>query len=272
MKHYRVASLIAALSKFASSIARPQVPIVCKIKTMNRNIQQGHYETQSGSGFSSRQFTLLERERILSFRLLSVLVAFLIFTGALAAQTDDLLTRVWNGVQQAQKRYASSCGTITETRSSSLMVKPLVLRGKFCAEGTTRFALDYFEPSAMRVRFNEKYVNVTSDGKTEAMDIGKNVRRTQSYFGRENSLGNLKKSFTVTVEEDGGDYQMKLVPRSDIFRRRLNYLVIKLDKRDFLLRSLEVDGKSGVHSVFVIDVSSMNPKIPPEMFEVSKPQ
>jgi hypothetical protein len=47
--------------------------------------------------------------------------------------------------------------------------------------------------------------------------------------------------------------------------------VVKLDKRDFLLRSLEVDGKSGVDSVFAIDVSSLNPKIPPGTFEVYKP-
>ena len=65
---------------------------------------------------------------------------------------------------------------------------------------------------------------------------------------------------------------MKLVPRSDAFRRRLNYVVVKLNKRDFLLRSLEVDGKSGVNSVFAIDVSSVNPKIPAETFEVYKPK
>jgi len=195
----------------------------------------------------------------------------LIFPGVLAAQPDDLLSRVLEGVQQAQKNYTSSCGTITETRTSSLMVKSLVLRGKFCAEGTTRFALDYFEPSSTRIRFNENYLNVTTGGKTEVMDIGRSVRRAQSYFGRENSIGNLKKNFTITVQQDGRDYQMKLVPRSDTFRRRLNYLVVKLDKRDFSLRSLEVDGKSGVNSVFVIDASSVNPKIPADTFEVYKP-
>ena len=65
---------------------------------------------------------------------------------------------------------------------------------------------------------------------------------------------------------------MKLVPRTDNFRRRLNYMVVKLDKRTSCLRSLEVDGKSGVNSVFVIDVSSLNPKIPAETFEVYKPK
>jgi outer membrane lipoprotein-sorting protein len=205
-------------------------------------------------------------------RLLCVLLAFLIFPGILAGQSDDLLSQVWNGIQQAQKKYTSICGTITETRSSNLMVKPLVLRGKFCAEGTTRFALDYFEPSSMRIRFNENYVNVTTGDNTQVTEIGKSVRRAQSYFGRENSLGNLKRNFTITVQEESRNYQMKLVPRTNNFRDRLNYLVVKLDKKNFLLRSLEVDGKSGVNSVFVTDVNSINPKIPADMFEVYKPK
>ena len=198
-------------------------------------------------------------------------LAFLIFPGMLAAQSDDLLSRIWDGVQQAQKKYTSSCGTIVETRTSSLMVKPMVLRGKFCAEGTNRFALEYSEPSRVRIRFNENYLNVTSGDKTEVMEVGSSVRRAQSYFSRENSIGNLKKNFTISVREESGDFAMKLVPRTDAFRRRLNYLVVKLDKRDFLLRSLEVDGKSGVNSVFVIDMSSLNAKIPAETFEVYKP-
>jgi outer membrane lipoprotein-sorting protein len=205
-------------------------------------------------------------------RWLCSLLSFLIIPGLLAGQSDDLLTRVWDGIQQAQKKYTSMCGTISETRTSNLMTKPLVLHGKFCAEGTTRFALDYFEPSSMHVRFNENYVNITTGGQTEVREIGKSVRRAESYFGRENSLGNLKKNFTITVREDSRDYQMRLVPRSNTFRDRLNYLVVKLDKRDFLLRSLEVDGKSGVNSVFAIEVNAMNPKIPAEMFEVYKPK
>lgn len=200
------------------------------------------------------------------------LLVFLIFPGMLAAQSDDLLTRIWDGVQQAQKKYTSGCGTITETRTSSLLVKPMVLRGKFCAEGTKRFTLEYFEPNPMRIRFNENYLNVTMGGKTEVLEVGSSVRRAQSYFSRENSIANLKKNFTITAQEDSRGYEMKLVPRSDAFRRRLNYVVVKMNKRDFLLRSLEVDGKSGVNSVFAIDVSSVNPKIPADTFQVYKPE
>jgi outer membrane lipoprotein-sorting protein len=200
------------------------------------------------------------------------LFALLMFPATLPAQSEDLLSRIWDGVQQAQKKYTSSCGTITETRTSTLMLKPMVLRGKFCAEGTTRFALEYSEPSKVRIRYNDNYLNLTTGDKTEVMEVGSSVRRAQSYFSRENSIENLKKNFIITVREESGDYEMKLVPRTDNFRRKLNYLVVKLDKRDFLLRSLEVNGKSGVDSVFAVDVSSLNPKIPADTFEVYRPQ
>jgi hypothetical protein len=202
------------------------------------------------------------------------LLVFLIIPGMLPAQSDDLLTRIWDGVQQAQKQYMSACGTITETRNSSLMVKPMVLHGKFCADGLTRFALEYSEPNLLRIRFNEDYLNITTGGgkNTEVLEVGKGVRRAQSYFSRENSIGNLKENFTIAAKEDERSYEMKLVPRSEAFRRRLNYIVVKLNKRDFLLRSLEVNGKSGVDSVFAIDISSLNQKIPAETFEVYKPK
>jgi hypothetical protein len=202
------------------------------------------------------------------------LFAFLIFPGMLGAQSDALLSRIWDGVQQAQAKYTSGCGTITETRTSNLMVKPMVLRGKFCAEGMARFALEYFEPAPLSIRFNKDYLNVTTGGgkTTEIIEVGGAVRRTQAYFSRENSIENLKKNFTVTAQEETREFELKLVPRSDAFRRRLNYVVVKLSKPDFLLRSLEVDGKSGVNSVFVIEIKSVNIKIPAETFEVYKPK
>lgn len=210
--------------------------------------------------------------RAIFLRLVCGLLAFLIFPRVLVGESDDLLNQVWDGIQQAQKKYTSMCGTITETRTSDLMLKPLVLHGKFCAEGTTKFSLEYVDPSRMSIRFNENYLNVTSGGVTQVREIGKNVRRVQSYFGGENSLGNVKKNFTISVKEDGPDYQMKLVPRTNTFRDKLNFMVVKLDKKDFLLRSLQVDGKSGVNSIFVIDVTSMNQKIPKDTFEVYKPK
>jgi outer membrane lipoprotein-sorting protein len=201
-----------------------------------------------------------------------VALAALFLPAMRAAQPSDILARVWAGVQQAQKKYTSSCGTIVETRTSKLLAKPMVFRGKFCTEGMTKFSLEYSEPDPIRIRFNQDFLNVTTGGgkNTEVMDVGGNVRRTQSYFSKENSLENLQKNFDIEVRENGKVYEMKLVPRSDRFRSRINYLVVKLGKDDFVLRSLEVDGKSGVNSVFAIDVTSFNTPIPPATFEVIK--
>jgi outer membrane lipoprotein-sorting protein len=201
------------------------------------------------------------------------ILALIGLAGVLPAQ-DDLLARIWNGVQQAQSKYVSGCGKITETRTSKLLAKPMVFRGKFCADGLARFSLEYTEPETMRIRFNGDYLNVTTGGgrNTEVIDVGGNVRRTQAYFSKENSIENLKKNFDITAGQDATAYMLKLAPRSDNFRRRLNYAIVRLDKERFLLRSLEVDGKSGVNSVFTIEVTSLNVKIPASTFEVYRPR
>jgi len=201
------------------------------------------------------------------------MLGVILFPVVLAAQPDELLTRVWAGVQQAQQKYTSACGAIVETRTSQLLAKPMIFRGKFCADGMTRFALEYSEPDPIRIRYNQDYLNVTTGGgkHTEVMEVGANVRRTQSFFSKENSLENLKKNFAIEVTGTGRLYEMKLTPRSDRFRSRVNYVVVGLDKDDFLLRSLVVDGKSGVNSVFTINLTSFNAAIPPSSFEVIKP-
>jgi outer membrane lipoprotein-sorting protein len=203
-----------------------------------------------------------------------IAVAALLFPLCLGAQDADLLTTIWNGVQRAQKENTSACGKIVETRTSVLLARPMVFRGKFCAEGLDRFALEYTEPEPVRILFNRDYLNVTTDGgrKTEAMDVGGNVRRTQAYFSRDNSLGNLKKTFDIAVSREPGVYVLKMTPRTESFRRKIVQIVVKLDAAKFLLRSLEVDGKSGVTSVFRIEMTSLNSRIPDGTFDVYRPK
>jgi len=192
----------------------------------------------------------------------------------LGAQEGDLLTTIWNGVQRAQKENTSGCGKIVETRTSKLLARPMVFRGKFCAEGLDRFSLEYTEPEPVRILFNKDYLNVTTDGgrKTEVMDVGGNVRRTQAYFSHDNSLANLRKNFEIALSREPGLYVMKMAPRTESFRRKISQIVVKLDAAQFLLRSLEVDGTSGVNSVFRIEMTSLNTKIPAGTFDVYRPK
>ncbi|MCL4488917.1 MAG: hypothetical protein M1570_12405 [Chloroflexi bacterium] len=137
-----------------------------------------------------------------------------------------------------------------------------------------RFFLEYSEPEIIRIRFNHDYLNVTTgNGKrTEVFDVGGHVRRTQGYFSKENSIQNLKRTFAIDAHEDSRSYEMKLTPRTEAFRSRINYIVVKLAKQDFLLRALEVDGKNGVNSVFQIELTSLNAKPPQGVFDVYRPK
>lgn len=184
---------------------------------------------------------------------------------------EALLQKIWAGVQEAQNKMQTSCGRITETRTSALLAKPKIFRGDFCADGLTKFQLEYKEPEKIKLVFNTDYLNVTTGPKTEVLQVGQNVRRTQDYFSRENSITNLKKEFTVAAREDGPVYELRFTPKSSRFASRINYLTVRLAKTDFTLRQLEVDGKSGVRSVFDIVITSRNTKLDPKLFDVYKP-
>jgi outer membrane lipoprotein-sorting protein len=191
---------------------------------------------------------------------------------ALGGGADAALLKViWDGVQAAQQKYTTGRGTITETRTSKLLSRPLVFHGRFFAAGTTKFSVTYDAPEPVHVVFNTDYLNVTTGKRTEVIEIGHHVRRTQSYFSRGNSLANLEKNFTIAASESAKGYELKLVPKSSRFSRRVNYVVVRLSKPEFLLRSIEVDGTSGVHSRFDIQLTALNVPIPGEVFEVYRP-
>lgn len=201
------------------------------------------------------------------------LMLLLLLAPRVDAQQNDLLAKIWGGVQRAQDKTQTACGNLVETRSSALMTKPMTLRGKFCAEGLTHFWLEYTTPISLRIRFNTDYLNiVTAGGTTEVLKIGSGVRRAQAAFSREKSIAGLKKNFYIEAEENAREYEMKFTPRSEAFRRRLNYLAIRLNKQDFLPRLIEVDGKNGVHSAYAIEITAVNSKLPAQIFEVQKDQ
>jgi len=185
----------------------------------------------------------------------------------------ERLDSVWRGVQQAQERHVSGCGTLTETRVSPLLVRPLVLKGTFCAAGLDRFRVEYAGPEPVRVVYNRGALNVSTDHgrRTEALDVGGAVRRAQGYFSGPGAPENLERDFSITVVEMGDRYTLQLLPLSGRIARRVNRMAVELGKADFLPRRIEIEGRSGVNSTFDIRIEKLDAPVDEGMFEVYRP-
>ena len=184
-----------------------------------------------------------------------------------------LLDSVWRGVQQAQQRHVSGCGTLTETRVSPLLVRPLVMTGTFCAAGLDRFRVVYAGPDGARVVYNRGVLNVSADGgrRTEAVDVGGAVRRAQGYFAGPRAAENLERDFSIAVAEAGDRYALELVPVSGRIARRVKRVAVELGKADFLPRRLEIEGRSGVSSTFEIRIETLDTPLDEGLFKVYRP-
>jgi hypothetical protein len=193
-----------------------------------------------------------------------------------AARSDggELFARVWAGVEHAGRVVKNACGALTETRVSSLFARPLVFRGTFCAAGMTAFRLDYAEPEPLRVIYNDGILNVTIEGghRTEVLDIGRAVLRTQDYFAGPHALQNVRRDFSVAATEDANGYTVTLTPLSKRFSARVREVVARLGRNDFLLRRLEISGKSGVDSLFDVKVERKNVPLDAQTFRVHRPR
>ncbi len=187
---------------------------------------------------------------------------------------EVLLNKIWTQAQITQKTYTSWSGPLTEVRTSILWTAPITYRGKFFASGTDKFRLEYTQPEPMTIIYNGGILNIVTGRESrrrEVVDVGSGVRRAQQYFSQEASLKNLKENFVITAEEDSDFYDVRLVPKTGRFEKRLNHMVIRLAKRDCLPRRLEVEGKSGVKSVFQIEMQSVNSPLDEALFEVMRP-
>lgn len=183
----------------------------------------------------------------------------------------ELLDLVWRGVQQAQERHASGCGTLTEKRVSPLLVRPLVMHGTFCAAGVDRFRVEYAGPEPVRITYNRGVLNVSTGRRTEVLDVGNAVRRTQRYFAGPRATENLEHDFSISVAETSDGYALQLLPVSGRIAGRVKRVGVVLGKADFLPRRIEIEGRSGVDSTFEIQLNRLDAPVDERQFEVYRP-
>jgi outer membrane lipoprotein-sorting protein len=185
-----------------------------------------------------------------------------------APASRELFTQVWKGAAAAQTRHTTACGTLTETRRSPLLARPLVLHGTFCVGGPDQFRLEYAAPNPFLVIYNDGALNVSTDGgkQTDAFDVGDAVKRAQGYFSGPRALQNLEHDFAIDVTETADEYALELSPVAGRFARRLTRVVVGLGKADFLPRRIVIGGKSGVTSTFDVRIDTLDGRVDPSLF------
>jgi hypothetical protein len=147
------------------------------------------------------------------------------------------------------------------------------MHGTFCAGGVDLFRVEYAGPQPARVIYNRGVLNVSTDGgkRTEALDVARAVERAQRYFAGPHAPENLERDFSITVAAAGDRYALTLHPVSGLIARRVKRVAVELGRLDFLPRRIEIDGKSGVNSVFEIRIEKLDAPVDEDQFRVYRP-
>jgi len=117
--------------------------------------------------------------------------------------------------------HATACGTLSETRRSPLLARPLVFQGTFLRGRPRQVPARVRRTQSFLVIYNDGAINVSTDGgkQTEAFDVGDAVTRAQGYFSGPRALQNLQRDFAIEATETADGYALELSPVAGRFAR-----------------------------------------------------
>ena len=205
---------------------------------------------------------------------LAILVVIFMKPVLCECEEDKLFRQIWEKLEKLKQEYHSCQGMITEIRDSPLFQEPVQFEGKFYVKNPDRFCLEYSKPEIVQIIFNKDYVNITLMDdmlKTEVFNAKNQVKRARNYFSGKDSYENLTRDFIVSVTEYPKDYEIRMLPQGRRIKKKINYILIWLDKESYYLKKLEVEGKNGVKSIYIIDSIKVNSNLDEKTFQIYRP-
>jgi outer membrane lipoprotein-sorting protein len=157
-----------------------------------------------------------------------------------AGQTRALSFEALYAQSQKQQKDITSLGAqFIETTVSSLLVDPIVARGRVIAVKSGRVVMTYEspEPRTVIVDGDRLFVHWPQRGQLETLNIAEAQQRVRKYFTGA-SPDDLKGFFDIAVSVDGKERDAHLVdmrPRRDQIKQALERLQIWVDRDTTLM-------------------------------------
>lgn len=161
--------------------------------------------------------------------------------------------------------------SFVETTSSTLLAKPLVLRGRVVAQRPSNVVLTYDAPDARVVRIVDGRLTVNWPGRglNETKDVRSSLQRaTRTILGK--SPDELRKLFDITAvdaPDTAGTWKVTFVPKRRQLREGVERLHLWIGQQSLLLEALEMELPGGDTRRMDFSDVIVNPPIVASVFD-----
>ena len=170
-----------------------------------------------------------------------------------------------------EARLQAVSASFVETTSSTLLAKPIVLRGRVVAQRPSNVVLTYDAPDARVVRIVDGHLTVNWPARAlnETKDVRSSLQRaTRTIIGK--SPDELRKLFDITAidaPDRAGTWQVTFVPKRRQLREGVERLHLWIGQQSLLLESLEMELPGGDTRRMDFSNVVVNPVIDTTVFE-----
>lgn len=199
-----------------------------------------------------------------------ILVVALVVTTAPSPTAADLFDEIYRRGAPMEATLKALSASFVETTTSTLLSRPLVLRGRVVAQRPSNVVLTYdgSDPRVVRIADGRMTIDWPARSLHESRDVRSSLQRaTRTIVGR--SPDELRKLFDITAVVDDqrpSTWKITFVPRRRQMREGLERLHLWIGQQSLLLESLEMDLPGGDQRRMDFSDVVVNPVVDPAVF------
>ena len=187
-----------------------------------------------------------------------------------ALSGGDKLHALLDAVVERQRSAEGMRARFTQVKRSDLLLEPAVSTGTFSYLAPEKVRWDYAEPEPMVVLFDQDEITTyhPRQERAEVVEIAARHRRFVSVLAGTQPLDDLAESFSITLSDRGAPapYTLTLEPIHRVISRRLEKVVLQIDRELMLPVVVQVDEADGDSTRYEFEELEVDPGLDEELF------
>jgi len=161
---------------------------------------------------------------------------------------------------------------VTETTTSSLLVRPLVARGTLAVQRPSQVALRFTDPEQRVVLIAGDKMTVSWPARKlqQVSNVASSQKRIQKYLASYNA-DELRSQFNIEHHDQSdrpGTYEFALIPKRTRIRDTVTRLDLWIGRSSFLLEAIRMTFTNGDTKTMVFEDVVVNPTLAPAAFSL----
>jgi outer membrane lipoprotein-sorting protein len=199
------------------------------------------------------------------------LSAYQVFPSESHPDSASELTSVIKRIKEHEANLKTFIATFTQTKRTTLLEQPLESKGLIYFDSRGKMLLSVTTPSRVKILFDDNRMIISYPDVSETQERylgGESI--VKKYFGIGASIEEMRKQYALALlpKTNAGHYHLKLTPKAPAMAKRIDAIEVYVSPKYWLPERIQVWETEGDITSILLDFTSINTPLPPDIFEI----